>query len=207
VHRKLYAANSDDNFVSVIDGVSNQIIKRIDGLGDGLEQPRYNAADGMVYLPSTRENLLHQFDPVVDELVQTFDIGDACNPNGLAVNANTNMGLLGCSSRQGYQHAALWDFATQRVVATFDQIGGGNATLYDPIADRFFFTATSEGQPLTGIFRGAPVQFLGNVVAGGGGGSSVAFDETNWVVYVHDRRPDLPGLVSFPLPALGPPGS
>lgn len=49
--RKVYVAKSDDGFVTVIDAVSNQIVKKIDKVSDGgLEQPRWGPADGKVYL-------------------------------------------------------------------------------------------------------------------------------------------------------------
>src|SRR6266851_460047 len=40
--KKIYVANSDDGIVTVVDATTNAIIKKFDGLGDGLEQPRYD---------------------------------------------------------------------------------------------------------------------------------------------------------------------
>src|SRR5665213_897651 len=45
LHRKVYVANRNDGFLTAIDAVTNEVAKRIDGLGAGLEQPRYNPAD------------------------------------------------------------------------------------------------------------------------------------------------------------------
>src|SRR5438105_3340863 len=44
--KKLYAANSDDGIVSVVDAVHNTIIKQFTDMGEGLEQPRYNPGGG-----------------------------------------------------------------------------------------------------------------------------------------------------------------
>jgi len=201
VEMKLYVANASDGFVSVIDGRTNQIIKRIDDLGPALEQPRYNPTDGMMYLVGNGLNVIYKFDPVNDALVDVYDIVDPCKPNGLAINPNTNQALLGCSGGAAYPHAAVWDFASERVVQVFQQVGRGNTSIYDPLADLFFFSSRIEDDPTTGIYSGGtPVQFLGYVPAGKLGGASVAFDETNKIVYVHDIRPGQVGLSSFPLP-------
>src|SRR5438477_9802889 len=40
--QKVYAANSDDGIVTVIDATNNTIIKKFDNLGDALEQPSYD---------------------------------------------------------------------------------------------------------------------------------------------------------------------
>ncbi len=200
IDAKLYVANSDDGFVTVIDGKSNEIVKRIDGLGSGLEQPRYNPADGMMYMAGTANNLLFKFDPKTDVLVKTYDVVDPCAPNGLAINPKTNQALLGCSVRGAYPHAAVWDIASEKVIAVPRQVGPGNTTIYDPVVDRFFFAARIGDNPAIGVFAGSPVQFVASVGAGALGGTSVAFDETNRVVYTQDIRPGMEGLVSFPLP-------
>jgi len=204
VEMKLYVANASDGFVSVIDGHTDQIIKQIGNLGPALEQPRYNPADGMMYLVGNGLDVIYKFDPRADVLVDTYDIVDPCAPNGLAINPNTNQALLGCSGGAAYPHAAVWDFASERVVQVLQDAGRGNTSIYDPTVDHFFFSARNNddpNQPATAIYSGgAPVRFLGEVPAGKFGGASVAFDETNRIVYVHDIRPGLVGLSSFPLP-------
>jgi YVTN family beta-propeller protein len=203
VDRKLYVANSDDGFVSVIDGRTDQIIKKIGDLGPGLEQPRYNPIDGMMYMTGTGLNVLYKFDPKNDTLVKTYDVVDPCNPNGLAINPKTNQALLGCSSRAAYRHVAVWDFAAEKVVQIILGPGAGNTSIYDPQVDLYFFVGRTNGDDQgTAIYSGAaPVRLLGTVNAGKAGGGSVVFDETNGIVYVHDIRSDQPlGLASFPLP-------
>lgn len=205
VHFKLYVANSDDGFVSVIDGRTNEIVKKIGDLGPGLEQPRFNPADGMMYMTGTGLNVLYKFDPRTDTLVKTYDVVDPCNPNGLAINPKTNQALLGCSSRAAYRHVAVWDFAAEKVVQIILGPGGGNTSIYDPQVDRYFFVGRTTGDDQgTAIYSGGgdgPVQLLGTVNAGKAGGGSVVYDETNGIVYVHDIRSDYPlGLASFPLP-------
>src|SRR5438445_871132 len=97
--KKLYAANSDDGIVTVVDAVGNTIVKQFKDLGEGREQPRYNAADGMMYMTSSDPNAVFQFDPRSDTLVKNYDVKVYCNPNGLAINPATNQALLGCSNK------------------------------------------------------------------------------------------------------------
>ncbi len=199
VHRKLYAANRNDGFMTSIDAVSNQILKRIEGLGRALEQPRFNPADGMVYLAGNGDNVLYQIDPATDELVKTFEIVDACHPNGLAINPETNQALLACSNRER-PHTVIWDLAKGEIASVIEESGCGDGAIYDPTIDRFFFAASGfTGGPVMGVFGGNPVRFLTNVPTARGA-SWVAYDQTNRLVYAPAIRDGKPALVSFPLP-------
>jgi YVTN family beta-propeller protein len=202
VHRKLYVANRNDGFMTAIDAVTHRVVKKIDGLGGALEQPRFNPADGMVYLAGNADNVLYQVDPVTDTLVHTFDIGDACHPNGLAINPATNQALLACSNRER-PHTVIWDLKAQKVASVIEESGCGDGAIYVPGIDRFFFAASGfTGGPVMGIFGGNPVRFLANVPTERGA-SWVAYDETNRRVYAPAIRDGLPALVSFPLPDVG----
>jgi YVTN family beta-propeller protein len=198
--KKLYVANNSDGFVTIIDATTNRIIKKIDQLGSGLEQPRYNPGDGMMYLTGSTGNVLYQFDPVKDQLVKKFDVGDPCNPHGLAINPGTNQALLGCGIKT-QQHTVLWDLKAGKAIATFAQAGAADAAIYDAKADRFFLAAANfyRGAQLA-IFSGSlPAQFLTNVPTASGC-HTVAYDELNKVIYTPDQRPGMAGLISFPLP-------
>jgi YVTN family beta-propeller protein len=200
VDRKLYVANSGDKFVTVIDAVRNTIIKRIDGLGEALEQPRYNAADGMMYLAGSGDNVLYKFNPVTDVLVKVYAVGDDCHPNGLAINPAANQALLGCSNRSGYDHAAIWDFSQERVVALFLQVRTGDGAIYDAVVNRYFFASQSNARgPAMSVFVGDPAAFLTNVKTATGAGT-VAYDETNRMVYGPNRTVGEAGIVGFKLP-------
>lgn len=199
VHRKVYAANRNDGFLTAIDAVTNEVVKRIDGLGKALEQPRFNRADGMVYLAGNGDNVLHQVDPVQDVLVNTFDIGDACSPNGMAINPETNQALLACSNRQR-PHTVIWDLNTQSIASVIEESGCGDGAIYSAAVDRFFFAASGfGGGPVMGVFGENPVRFITNVPTERGS-SWVAFDETNRMVYAPAVRNGKPALMKFPLP-------
>jgi len=199
VDKKLYAANSDDGIVTVIDAVTNTIIKKFENMGEGLEQPRYNPADGMMYLTSSGQNALFQFDPTKDVLVKKFDVGVPCDPNGLGINPTTNQALLGCSNKKTQQGVA-WDLKAGKVIATFDQAGAGDAVFYSAKADRFYWGASNyyRGGQMA-IFSGNPIKFITNVPTAVGA-HGVAFDETNNIIYTQDQLPNEGALFAIPLP-------
>ncbi len=76
-------------------------------MGDGLEQPRYNPADGMVYLTSSGQNAILQFDPTGDVFVKTFAIGTKCDPNGIAIQSDHEPGSSGVQQPFRERHGPL----------------------------------------------------------------------------------------------------
>ncbi len=198
--KKLYLANSDDGFVTVLDGTTNQIIAKIDKLGEALEQPRYNPVDGMMYMTSSNQNAILQFDPSKDVLVKKYDVGVPCDPHGIAFNASGKQALLGCSNRTT-QQVVSWDVATGKVLETFSQTGAGDGLIYDAKLDKFFFGAGNyyRGGMLS-IFSGSPIKFLTNVPTAVKS-NGVAFDETNNIIFTQDPLPNEGSIFSFPLPA------
>jgi len=197
--KKIYAANSDDGIVTVIDAVTNAIVKKFDNMGDALEQPRYDSSDGMMYLTSSGQNAIFQFDPAKDTLVKKFDVGTKCDPNGLAINPTTNHAFLGCSSRSA-NVAVEWDLTAGKAVASFDQAGAGDAVFYSAKADRFFFAASNFNRgALMAIFSANPVKFLTGIPTAVGS-HAVAYDETNGIIYTQDQNPNEGALFSFAPP-------
>lgn len=197
--KKVYAANSDDGIVTVIDATTNTIIKKFENMGDGLEQPRYDPKDGMVYMTSSAQNAIFQFDPTKDTMVKKFDVGTPCDPNGIGINPTTNHALLGCSNKKA-NVTLEWDLTAGKVVQTFDQAGAGDAVIYDAKADRFIFGASNFNRgPVMAIFTGDPIKFVTNVPTATGA-HGVAFDETNNIIYTGDQNPNEGGLFAIPLP-------
>ena len=197
--KKIYAANSDDGIVTVIDATTNAVLKKFENLGDALEQPRYDTADGMMYLTSSDQNAIFQFDPTKDVMVKKFDVGTKCSPNGLAINPTTQHALLGCSSRSA-NNVVEWDLAAGKVAATFDQAGAGDAVFYSSKADRFFFAASNFNRgALMAIFTGNPVKFVTGIPTAIGS-HGVAYDETNGIIYTQDQNPNEGALFSFSAP-------
>jgi len=199
--KKVYISNIDEGFVVAIDVTTNKVTKRFDNVGKKVEQPIYNPADGMVYMDDQGQNAIFQFDPAKDALLKTFDIGDDCQPAGEAVNPATSQVLLGCTNRTK-QHTAVFDLKSGKLAGTFDNTGAGDMVVYDPKADRFLFAVDSFFRGASvGVFGGAaPVKFITNVPTSPGS-HTLAYDETNKIVYVPDVQPNDGALLSFPLPA------
>jgi YVTN family beta-propeller protein len=199
LHRKVYVANRNDGFLTVIDAVTNAAVARIDGLGGGLEQPRFNPADGMVYLSGNADNVLYQVDAAADELVRTLDIGEPCHPNGLAINPSTQKAVLANSGRNS--HCVVWDLAAGKLDAVVEETGGGDGVVYDAVADRFFFAASGfpEG-PVVGIFDGEG-RFLTNVPSARLA-SWVAYDRQHELLYVPTVNEGRPAVLAIPNPAV-----
>ena len=200
--KKAYMANSDDGMVSVVDAVSNRIIKKFTNLGDGLEQPRYNPGDGMMYMTSSDQNTVFTFNPRNDTLVTKTKVSVACDPNGLAINPATGQGLLGCSDKKS-NHAVLWNMKTGSVVTMFPQIWAGDGALYNAKDNIFLFAAANRPTgALLGLFTGGPnVRFAGGASTYVGS-HGVGYDQTNHVAYVQDQRPNSAGLLPFYLPSI-----
>ena len=198
VHQKIYVANRNDHFLIAIDAVANKVVAKVDGLGGGLEQPRFNAGDGMVYLTSHDENALHQIDPESDRLVRTLPIEVPCSPNGLAVNPTANQAILAGSDRKA-PNTVVWDFGTQTVAEVIEGCGCGDGATYLPTLDRYLFAASNyPPEPVVGVFRGAPVELLAAVHTSRRA-SWVACDETTHVAYVPGVEQGKPALQSFSL--------
>lgn len=198
-HKRIFAANRLDGFMACIDAVTNEMVGRVEGLGGGLEQPRFNPADGMVYLTDNRENVLYQIDPVANRLVKTFKIADDCFPNGMAINPETNQAVLACSNKDR-PHTLIWDLTRQEIDSVIEESGCADGVMYEPTLDRFLVAAAGfTGGPVVGIFGGSPVSFLTNVPTVPGA-SWVAYDRKHKLVYVPAAKDGKPALVSFTLP-------
>lgn len=202
-HRKLYAGLHFDGFVAVVDAVTHAVVQKIGGFGGDIEQPRFNPADGMVYVAVRATNTLGQIDPKTDTLVQSFDVGVPCGPNGLAIDPVTNQALVVCDTKDR-PRTVIWDLGRQKVSAVIEESGGGDGAIYDPTVDRFFAAHSNFSTgPVIGIFGGAPARLLTNVPTERGA-SWVAYDRTHRLVYAPAIRDGKPALISFPLPAVEP---
>src|SRR5256885_16471667 len=95
----------------------------------------------MIYMTSSAQNAIFEFDPTKDVMVKKFDVGTKCNPNGIAINPTTNQAMLGCSSRSA-NSLVLWDIAGGKGLSTFEQAGAGAAAIYRPAGERIVVAAS-----------------------------------------------------------------
>jgi len=203
---KIYVANSGDGFVTVIDGTTNAIIKKLDNLGPALEQPQYSSADGLMYMTSSDQNAVFVFDPVKDVMIRKDTVAVLCGPQGLAINPKTNMALLGCNvGRAGTTGTPLtvaWDLTKGVFTGVFGQVGSGDSITYSAKTDRFYFGAHNFPHgSVIGIFSATSIQFLTNVPTGSfSGAKNLAYDETNNLIYTQDALPGEGSIFSFTPP-------
>ena len=133
----VYATAPRENTIGVVDAHTNVLTKTFTSMPRGLEQPRYNPGDGVLYVVVRDANMLLQFDPVNDVLVRQTELPIACGPNGLAINPTNGLALLGCNA----QRTVFWDLKQWQPVNEVDNVGAGDAAVYNARVDRFMFAA------------------------------------------------------------------
>src|SRR5258708_5863893 len=145
IHNKIYSDNDREGFVTIVDAATNKVIKKIEGLGAGLQQIHFNPSDGMVYMSGADQNTMYTIDPVKDEIIRRETIAVLCNPNGFAINPKTNVAMLGCSAgRAGSGGTPLtfaWGLAAGKFTGVFGEVGAGDSLIYVAKLDRFYFGA------------------------------------------------------------------
>ena len=198
--KKLYVTNPDVGFLSAIDVVKNTVVAQIQNLG-ALQQPRYDPANGMVYVLNTDNNSIMQIDPHRDALVREYVLPVVCQPHGLAINPATNQGLVGCGDKDNIVTLA-WDFTANRMVASFDFAGGGDAVIFDQKAQHFYFAAYGYTPAEVAVFNASPITFL-TAVPTSHRSRSVAYDELHDLVYTFDGKHFEAALWAFPDPVAG----
>ena len=191
VHR-LFASNGIHGTVSVVDTTTNTVAA-VFKVGYALEQPRFNPADGMLYVPSPDAGALFQLDATTGAIKNKIVIS-GCG-RGLAIDPKLDDALVACSS-----YVALVDLHSPIKITTFPDVSGGDVVSFDAQVDRFFVAAPNAKPTTVGIFGGNPVAYIASVDTGAGSNSAV-FDETNRLVYAPDTRAGTAGLDSFSMPS------
>ncbi len=192
VRRQLFASSGDGSITS-IDAITGEI-KGHFKLARTLEQPRFNTADGMLYVTNPDAGGVLRIDPY-DGTIENTILLPKCQPSGLAINPLSNQALVACRNS-----VMSYDLSAGKA-QVFEQVAGGDVVTYDATIDRFFVAAPkSKPASVIGIFGGNPIAYVTSIVTSGGG-NSAAYDETNDIVYTPDIRPNKAGLTSFRLPA------
>lgn len=79
--------DTDNSKVSVIDGVTNQVIDTIE-VGVGPEEIGVNALTNLIYVANTRSNTVSVIDGVTNQVIDTIEMG--VGPIGVGANPLTN---------------------------------------------------------------------------------------------------------------------
>jgi hypothetical protein len=187
----LFAGTGVDGTLLTIDARSSKVLSTAK-IGKPVEQPRYDPADGMVYVSVPELDALVQIDPAHGSIKKTIALG-GCIPKGLAINPVSQTAVLACRNS-----VMAFDLKTAKS-QTFDRAADGDVVQYYPSVDRFFVTAAHDAVPsVVGMFGGDPVAYLTSVNINGGG-NATAYDVTNDLVYTTDPRQGHAGVMSLKL--------
>jgi hypothetical protein len=188
----VFASNGIEGTIASIDAKTG-VVKAHFNVGFALEQPRFNPADGFLYVTSPDADGLYQLDPKDGNIKNKVPLG-GCLPSGMAINGQSQV-LIAC-----HKAVISWDLRNS-TSQRFDQVVGGDVVTYNSKLDRFFVASPQKtGPSAVGIFGGNPIGYIASVPTEGPG-KSTAYDETNDVIYTPDARLGYAGLASFRPPA------
>lgn len=185
----LFAATGVDGNLLTIDTATGKLVATAK-VGKPLEQPRYDAASGLVYVSVPELDGLAAIDPRTGTVKKTLKLG-GCLPRGLAIRPATSIAVIACRKsvvaynlRTGAQNA-------------FGRVAFGDVVHYYPEVDRFFVTSPQDQVPtVVAAFGGDPVGYVGSVDVNGGGNAAV-YDAARDTVYTTDPRPASGGITGF----------
>jgi DNA-binding beta-propeller fold protein YncE len=185
----LFASTGAGGSVVTIDAQTGQVISTTT-VGKPLEQPRFDATDGMVYVSVPDLDALAVIDPRAGVVKKTLKLG-GCIPRGLAIKPGAGMALVAC--RNTVMSVDLRTGQTN----SMGNVGDADVVQYYPSVDRFFAAAPHSPQPaMIGMFGGDPVGFLGSAFINGGG-NAVVYDGKTDILYTTDFRASSAGLTGF----------
>lgn len=192
--QRVYAANAYDGKLVSIDPVTGAVMATFTLGKVQLEQPRFDPADGMVYVTSPDADALFRIDPSTGVLRDTFTLG-GCKPLGLAINPTTNKALMAC-----HKYTLAFDLGSGKAIGTFP-LGNSDIINYDSNVDRFFVASLPHAQTpgSVGIFGGNPISYISSAVTKISGNSAV-YDETNKLVYTPEVKANRASLAGFEMP-------
>jgi hypothetical protein len=189
----IFASNGIEGTLASIDAKTGEVKMTFSVTGYSLEQPRFNASDGMLYVTSPDADSLFQLDINSGTVKNRSTLG-GCQPTGLAISP-ASQAVMAC-----HNAVISWDFRTGKS-QRFDQVAGGDVVSYNARADRFFVASPQKTGPgAVAIFGGNPIGYIASVDTAGPG-KSAAYDETNNFVYTPDGRLGFAGLAGFRPPA------
>jgi hypothetical protein len=154
-----------------------------------LEQPTWNAKDGMVYMsvpattasPNGGEVAVINPAHLANPFVKAITIGSDCGPSGLAIDQERQLAALGCAGG-----AELLNLHNDKIVATIPQVIDTDEVWFNPSESRYYFGSFTDGshQSALGVISSSTRQFVTNVELGQNGFHSVAADPNNNKVFM-----------------------
>lgn len=159
---------------------------------DGIEQPYYNAETGKFYVAIPELDKDHKkggiavIDPVTTKLERIVDVAN-CRPQGFDGGPGNN-GILGCNAGSKGSNLpplmAVWDFKTEKVIATTDKVGATDMATYGSKLGVYAVGAReAPGGPSVGIIDAKTNQWVANLPAPPNP-HSIAANNNNGHIYV-----------------------
>lgn len=186
--------NPDDEptFLTLVNMKTRKILKKIElpEATDGLEEPKYNPRDGMIYVsvPELNKDKKKGGVAVVDpkglKIVKMIHV-DGCNPHGLAFGPSDHF-VLGCSLRGKDASVVVMSAKTGKIVARDKGFGGADAVAYDKKNNQYYIAADhAPGGPALGVIDAKTNKLVQTIpMKGNSTPHSVAADDANGHVYV-----------------------
>ncbi len=186
---QVFAGTGVDGTLLTIDALTDKLVSTAK-IGKPVEQPRYNPADGLVYVAVPELDALVPVNPKDGKLEKALALG-GCIPKGFALKPGSHTAVLACR-----QSVMAFDLRTGQS-QTFDRVADGDVVHYYPSVDRFLVISQHDKVPsVVGLFGGDPVAYVSSVNINGGGNAAV-YDEAHDLVYTTDPRPGTAGLTGF----------
>ncbi len=181
---RLYAGNGGGGEVVTIDATTDQVGMRMAAKAP-VEQPRYDPADGMVYVSIKMSSKVLRIDPATGSITRTYSF-PKCEPSGMAINPSRQLAVLACGSSVGLLNLNTGAQSVTRAVQ------GGDIVSYDSAADRFVIASPhARSDSAVGVFSGSG-EFIGSVPSAPKAHAAV-FDAAHGLVYA----PSGTGMMSF----------
>ncbi len=190
---RVYIGTSQGGTVVAMDASNDVVMDRYD-IKSPVGQPRYDPADGKLYVDATGANALLQINPADGRVTRTYTLAPHCHPNGVAINPNRQLALVSCA---GSTTLIKLDTGLDEVSMN---VPGGDIVAYDSALDRFAI-GSSHGphDSSIGVLDGQG-RFVGSVAASPNARGAV-FDDASGLVYAVGAA----GLLSFSPSACAPP--
>jgi YVTN family beta-propeller protein len=155
--QQVFVSTGTGGEVVGVDAVLNELKVRY-MLRTNIGQPRYDPADGMLYVTTQGNDSLLRINPATGTVVNTIKV-KGCRPNGLAINPGRQLALTTCRSSVAAVNLRTGAWDANRVVA------GGDIVSYDAALDRFVVASPHDrSDSAVGVFYGDGT-FLGSVAA------------------------------------------
>jgi DNA-binding beta-propeller fold protein YncE len=190
-HQLLVSTGLDGQVVAV--NTINNGIAAVYVVMAPVGQPRYNPADGMIYVTAPTADALMRIDPALGTVTGKF-FAKGCHPSGLAINPSRQLAVAGCRGS-----IAMFNLRTGAQEVT-RVVQGGDIVTYDAASNRFAVASPHElNDSAVGVFNGDG-KFIGSVAAPPNA-RAAAFDSAHGLVYA----PGPSGLMSLAPSACMPP--